>query len=103
MRTKPVAMRSMPMCFNDAYNYFDEDWSLSLNAENTYRLNQTGKKVLGKLREKYADTENNNMIIFDTEEQWIGLEYIANNNLSHGVDYIVFPDSEDRAAKMFYQ
>ena len=58
---------------------------------------------MGKLRERYADIENKNMIIFDTEEQWIGVEDIANKKLSHGVDYIVFPDSEDRAAKMFYK
>ena len=95
--------RSMPMCFNDAYNYFDEDWSVSLNTENSYLLNTTGKKVLGKMRERYADSAHKNMIIFDTEEKWKGVEDIANKELSHGVDYIVFPDSEDRASKLFYQ
>ena len=102
MRTKPVAMRSVPMCFNEAFNYFREDWSDSLNVENTYWLSISGKQVLGKLREKKADTINKNMIIFDTKEQWISVEYIANNKLLHAVDYIVYPNSEDKAAKMFY-
>ena len=102
MRTKPRMMWTMPMCFNDAMNYFEEDWSSSLTIENKYKLSADGKKVKGKMRDKYVNRQNT-LVIFDTPEIWISLEFIAENNLGHGIDFIVFPDSKDKDAKMFYK
>ena len=102
MRTKPRMMWTMPMCFNDAMNYFEEDWSSSLTIENKYKLSADGKKVKGKMKDKSVNRENT-LVIFNTPEIWISLEFIAENNLGHGIDFIVFPDSKDKDAKMFYK
>ena len=102
MCTKPIGMWSMPMCFNKAFNIFEKDLSASLTTENKYQLSADGKKVKGKMRDKNINRQNT-LVIFDTPEIWISLEFIAENNLGHGIDFIVFPDSKDKDAKMFYK
>ena len=102
MRTKPIMPWTMPMCSNDVLNRFKEDWASSLTIKNGYQLGIDGKKVKGKMRDKNVNHQNT-LVIFDTPEIWISLDFLAVNNLGHGIDFIVFPTSKDKDAKMFYK